>query len=863
MANFASLFVRLHGLPDDGTMRPFPWQQRLFDRLCAGNLSELEALDLPTGLGKTTLMDCWLLAHAAAGGIRAGLPRRLAYVVDRRAVVDQATAEAERLAAHWPDIGGAVAGRLHIATLRGQHVDDGAWFRHPGDLAIIVGTVDMIGSRLLMSGYGVSPRMRPVHAGLLGSDTLLALDEAHLSPAFAALCRALAADAALRGEAAPPAAGFRFMSLSATQGSADDLGHVMRLDAADRAHPVVRRRLEAAKSMEHRQGASVEDVANAAEDLAGDGARVAVFLDSRDMAEKVAGLLSKSQGRERVLLFTGGRRVRERTLAEADLKTFGFLAGASHDGTARFLVATAAAEVGVDLDADHAVMDLVAWERMVQRLGRVNRRGLGAARVIVCDGGQAESRGADLVACRDVLARLPDASPSALRDLEASAVDLVRRATTPEPWRPPLCRAEIDAWSLTGLRDHPGRAPVGPFLRGWVEEEPQVRLVWRRHLPVRPGGTEAAAERADFFEAAPVHLSEGLEVDIGVFRDWLKKRLRVKVRDADGAENDPATLVMLAIDGEGAVARVGHLAELRARLAGPKPRVDRFLSGLIGKTLVLDARFGGLSEAGILDAVRDEPAMTADADPDWSRLVGFEVVVEAPDDVAVDAAGLVRFAFPLTPEEDGRILVVRGSLTAAVDGRIEARSRGHAVRLEDHTVHVRSAAARLADRLALPALARDILDHAARLHDVGKAARHWQLAMGAGTLRGGPWAKTPRGNGRALNGYRHEFGSLLAAEEDAALRALSDDDRDLVLHLIAAHHGHARPFLAAQGGDRGPPSEMERHAAAAAQRFARLHRRWGPWGLAWWEAVFRAADWEASVEEQPVASAPFRNQAHG
>ena len=43
--------------------------------------------------------------------------------------------------------------------------------------------------------------------------------------------------------------------------------------------------------------------------------------------------------------------------------------------TPSFLVATSAGEVGVDLDADHIVCDLVAHERMVQRLGRVNRRG--------------------------------------------------------------------------------------------------------------------------------------------------------------------------------------------------------------------------------------------------------------------------------------------------------------------------------------------------------------------------------------------------------------------------------------------------------------------------------------------------------
>ena len=51
--------------------------------------------------------------------------------------------------------------------LRGQHLDNRLWLEDPAAPAIIVGTVDMIGSRLLFEGYGVTPRMRPVHAGLI------------------------------------------------------------------------------------------------------------------------------------------------------------------------------------------------------------------------------------------------------------------------------------------------------------------------------------------------------------------------------------------------------------------------------------------------------------------------------------------------------------------------------------------------------------------------------------------------------------------------------------------------------------------------------------------------------------------------
>jgi CRISPR-associated endonuclease/helicase Cas3 len=173
---------------------PFPWQERLFRKFVAGQLPA--ALDLPTGLGKTSVMTTWLIARALADtDARRKLPRRLAYVVDRRAVVDQATKEAEKLhkalegeAKHLKrSLGFDDEEELPISTLRGQYADNRKWLVDPTVPAIIVGTVDMIGSRLLFSGYGVSPKMRPYHAGLLGADTLIVLDEAHLVPPFEAL----------------------------------------------------------------------------------------------------------------------------------------------------------------------------------------------------------------------------------------------------------------------------------------------------------------------------------------------------------------------------------------------------------------------------------------------------------------------------------------------------------------------------------------------------------------------------------------------------------------------------------------------------------------------------------------------------
>ena len=89
--SFPDSFYSLTGYP------PMRRQDRLFRQLINGKFPD--ALDLPTGPGKTSVMAIWLVARALAGedALKA-IPRRLVYIVDRRAVVDQATEEAEKLA---------------------------------------------------------------------------------------------------------------------------------------------------------------------------------------------------------------------------------------------------------------------------------------------------------------------------------------------------------------------------------------------------------------------------------------------------------------------------------------------------------------------------------------------------------------------------------------------------------------------------------------------------------------------------------------------------------------------------------------------------------------------------------------------
>ncbi len=875
----------------------FPWQRRLLSCFLRGEVPP--SLDIPTGLGKTAVMAIWLVARACG----APLPRRLVYVVDRRAVVDQATAVAEDLRAF---VGGTTKTNarlglrdrpLPISTLRGQHVDNREWLEDPVAPAIIVGTVDMIGSRLLFQGYGVTSKMRPYQAALLGVDALVVLDEAHLIPPFEKLLERVARgsrDFGPRGEARqgliPP---LRLMSLSATGRSSS--GEPFRLGPADFSHKEAKLRLDATKRVRLRTLAKDDSLVDALTEKAwefSDGGkrpvRCIVFCDRRADATKCKQKIDKRAKKEGVAigteLFVGARRVRERTVAAQRLESLGFLAGKK---TARtkpsFLFATSAGEVGVDLDSDCVACDLVAWERMVQRLGRVNRRGDvpdGAEVVVFAKSPEPGKIAEHLVARRKALELLPpvgggavDASPGAiLRLIEGAAGDghvaqTIDRATTQEPRRPELSRALVEAWAMTSLEDHPGRPKVGPWLRGWTQEEPETRVLWRTHLPVR-GPDATAREVDDFFAVAPPHLSEVLEAETSAIVDWLIARAQAVSAGSDGAsELEPASsappigrddIVAVTLTRAGKHCGWLRLQDLIPPPGKPEePSKDELKQELIGLTVVLDARLAGLTEEGFLDHSFAAAPPTVDGAGEWLEAprvddepppVRFRVRSFGADQfVSGDAHWQERLRFAAAMSDEGEVIrwltVERWREVAKRDGGpLEAPPP----LLEDHLGRVEKRARELANGLQIPEDYERTLLAAARLHDQGKAAPRWQRAAKAPDATK-VYAK-PFGsmNQALLDGYRHELGTLIRVEQDELLTELDEDLRDLGLHLIAAHHGFARPVISVSGCDDAPPSVLQRRAAEVARRYARLQERWGPWALAWWEALLRAADQQAS-----------------
>ena len=229
--DFESFHEQVHG------QAPFSWQSRLVREVISKRRWP-QVMDLPTGAGKTTCIDIALFALAldAQDPTTRWCPRRIAMVVDRRVVVDQVAERGRRILRALLDERGdhtvvEVARLLRslsrenlepigVFTLRGGMPKDDTWARTPDQPLVLASTVDQLGSRMLIQGYGVSTGMRPVHAGLLANDVLILLDEVHLSRPFAETLHQLDGLRARSGGTSGVQARFQHVFLSATPGTA-------------------------------------------------------------------------------------------------------------------------------------------------------------------------------------------------------------------------------------------------------------------------------------------------------------------------------------------------------------------------------------------------------------------------------------------------------------------------------------------------------------------------------------------------------------------------------------------------------------------------------------------------------------------
>lgn len=975
---------------------PFPWQSALYAKFIAGNFPA--SASIPTGLGKTSIVAIWLIVLAQYPD---RVPRRLVYVVNRRTVVDQTSAEVTKWRAQLetipelrslrdnlaslraiPSATSAEAddaSPLAISTLRGQFADNRAWSADPARPAVIIGTVDMIGSGLLFSRYTVGFKLRPHHAALLTQDVLIIHDEAHLEPAFQTLLDSItdaqSASADLRK--------LQVIALTATsRGSSNSAPPFGLTDDDKKSHiedgaekNIVLQRYHATKRLRLATVTADKDVRAEIVHLAlekKDSARaVLIFVRSVDIAEKIATELCAKLGKGgglHVATLTGTMRGKERDeLVSGDTDTARvfqrFLAG-RNDSSHRvpvadtvYLVATSAGEVGVNISADHIVCDLSTYESMAQRFGRVNRFGLRSDSTITVvhaedmqakyDDGLAKAKNVPKDAAKKVksyedknkitlallktlellrhLAELNnglgDGSPAAL---DVLPLDARAAAFSPLPNMRVATAVQFDAWALTSIREPiAARPPVAPYLHGEAEwEPPETHVAWRKEVQLLSKGTLLESYPAEeLLEDFPLKPHELLRDTTGRIFDRLLK-IAEKLPKNEGKipeawlvheEGKVEIFSLLSLltddaseagdndeeeseDNENSATNSGEKAGKEAA----KRRKDRFVARLANRTLILPPSFGGLSAQGFLSNNNEHTTSGAPLDvstaprapglkPDRKRLWSDTPTISSEDSTGYRLVRVIDTGLGSENlsdnDDDTRENNDDGETGAASASRywlwLEAKNvigserRYSANTAQPETLaahtravegHARSIAAKLLSAPIddAPDLRRCLV-LAATLHDLGKNRRQWQHSIGNLDYDPSkPETIVAKSGGKMrprilAEHYRHEFGSLVDSDTDAkiisALATLSDLERDIVLHLIAAHHGRARPhFPADEILDFGPSASSELVAVIATEvprRFARLQYRFGRWGLAWLESLLRAADYAASAGIAP------------
>ena len=496
--------------------------------------------------------------------------------------------------------------------------------------------------------------------------------------------------------------------------------------------------------------------------------------------------------------------------------------------------------MGVDLDAYVLVTELCPWPFLVQRLGRLNRRGERDGVVHILDlpvkelSNERQRKRSEREQEKERM-RSEAALPYAWSDIEAArervrrlggdaSISAIERVDREKPYEVPVAGPVLRQHHLDDLFDTDpdlsgGHLDVSRFVRG-DQMDLDVMVLWRkfsRDLPV-----DAPAPHPD--ELCKVPLASLRKLD----------------------RNKPGWLLGLHRSRR----RSGAWREVRLGDSGIRP----------GDTVMLEVSVGGYDdELGWVGSEQSLPSSwmdTIDGRRSWVR-------------------------------DDGRAVEDIDNRTETW-ASLESDPRSHATRwmeLPHHLAKAESKARQLADELA-PNMA-DRLAAAGRWHDIGKAlerdsadgpiAPFQEMLLNAGcTEPPDPraevyYAKSNNPNGRTGHGpgFRHEVASALAylAEENAD---------DLVAWLVMAHHGKVRmapmpwndermdDVAGVRPGDRLPANAMSFVAREEALdldpdllipslthpgwqgRAVKLLEEHGPQFLAYLEALVRIADWRAS-----------------
>ena len=775
---------------------PRPYQTSL-----AGRGDWPETLIIPTGFGKTAAVLAawiWKIGHRKDPAT----PRRLVYCLPMRSLVEQT----EAVAGTWIKKANETFGvEITLDVLMGGRSEGRrglpAWMLCPDCPAILIGTQDMLISAALMRGYGTSRYRWPVDFALLHNDALWVFDEVQLTGATLPTSAQLEAFRGKLGSVRPS----RTLWMSATldpqwlktvdftprdSSRPHDLNDE---DLTGTGHLWTARKQLAPLDLDASKIGNKEGLKFYANELASRAVKMAkphtntiIFLNTVARAQAVFASIKEAGECAGELLLIHSR------FRGADRECLMKRLQTDTPERGRIIVATQALEAGVDVTSATMITEIAPWSSLVQRFGRCNRYGeCGEAGTTIFwidlpDTQTMPYTPEECEAARQNLEKLSDCGPQNLAKIPLGV---------PEQHNVLRKRDLIDLFDtdpdLSGFD-----VDVSLYIRD--AEDTDVRLFWREVDDDGPTPEEAAPFSGELCPA-PIGNAKQLLKRKGV-RAWVWDTLLAKWRTVDKDSVFP------------------------------------------GMTLMLDAACGGYDpEKGF------DPAAKKAVEP-VPALPGHEA------DQAID-------------NDDDTTSRVRVSLAK-------------------HSLHARDEAARLASQLELTDSERDILVESALWHDLGKAHDVFKARCGLGQ-QDTPLAKTPDYDWRGKDErnrpcFRHELASALAylANRDWKQGA------DLPAYLIAAHHGKVRMRLRALpkekhaedgrlfargvwDGDKLPRTDLGgmivpetvldldlmqlgegRFGPSWSARCQALLKQYGPFRLAFLEALLRIADWRASKAEE-------------
>ena len=844
---------------------PFDYQRHLATGLFGpkGDQSWPNLLDVPTGMGKTaavTLAWLWKRGWRIDGRDEtpdADTPRRLIWCLPMRVLVEQTERNIRKWLKQVGVLGNSGEGKVSVHVLMGGAEDLKTWAEYPDEDMILIGTQDMLLSRALMRGYGMSRYQWPVHFAWLHNDALWVFDEVQLMGPGLKTSAQLEAFRQKIGLSSRS----RSLWISATL-KRDWLKTVdfdpasttpLELSEEEKKIPAVRERREAIKVLTRCNVALIsaksskskkaeesdkadklnrDDVKTYLKALADrilaahqPGTTTLAILNTVDRAQglfvELENCLAESpvKGRKKVmvtapsaphnperLLIHSRFRAEDRRANEERLHS-------DQPAEGRIVIATQAIEAGVDMSARLLFTELAPWASLVQRFGRCNRYGefnkTKEAQIIWID--------------------VADAKPYSIEELDEARKKMGGLESAAPADLPPIT----------------AEAPLYPVLR-----------------------------RKDFIDLFNTDSDlSGFDVDIAPY-----------VRDADDAD---VLLFWRALNGD-------------PQDESPASREELCRAGLGAAKKLLDRLEGG--DVFVWDTLARK--WTNPRPKDMRLRPGMTLMLKA-------SVGGYTPQFGLAPESKvGVPLIVAPSKESAVEEAYDDDNRSLlqvSVTLPRHLADVEQKAHELCESLKVKE--QRAIIRAARWHDVGKAHEAFDSMLryaheqGTGeTLGAGHWAKSGRKPGRKpgkpryqviVDGkavkrprFRHELASALAW---LALHG-DDTDADLIAYLIAAHHGKVRMSLRALPQETEPPDgrlfargvwdgdrlpvvqfadgetvpEVEfkldlmqlgdgPQGPSWTTRTQRLLKVLGPFQLAWCEALVRIADWRASRAEQEAA----------